>query len=130
MLRFAEPLSSGRLPSMDDTVTIHVASQFSETPFGRYRSDGPESGQVFRDDFLLPYLRAGKRIVIDIDGVAGLPSSFWEESLGGAVRAGIPAAIMRNLVTIEANQSDLKTYVRIGWKYVDEAEKMRLRRPQ
>lgn len=106
---------------MDDAVRIQIATEFSETPFGRYASDGPESGQIFRDEVLLPYLRNGRKVTLDIDGVAGLPSSFWEEALGGAVRAGIPADQLRSLLDITTSQNDLKTYIRIGWKYVDEA---------
>lgn len=108
---------------MDNVERIKLATDFSDTPFGRYRSDGDESGETFREDLLLPILRQGHRVVIDIDGVAGLPSSFWEEALGGSVRAGIPATELRRLLTIEASEADLKTYVRIGWKYVDEADR-------
>lgn len=108
---------------MDEAVRIKIADAFSETPFGRYYEDGDDSGQRFREEFLLPRLRKGQSIVLDIDDVAGLPSSFWEEALGGAVRAGISAQEMRRLLSIVATQSDLKTYIRIGWTHIDNAEK-------
>lgn len=107
---------------MDDSVRISIASDFSETPFGRYYEDGDETGQRFREELLLPALESGKKVVIDIDNVAGLPSSFWEEALGGAVRSGLSAEDLRERLTIETTQSDLRTYVRIGWMHIDRAE--------
>ena len=74
---------------MDDTV-LSIANQFSRFPAGRYRSDGPYSGERFRDDFLLPALQAasknGTHVVVELDGVLGYSSSFLEEVFGGVVR--------------------------------------------
>jgi hypothetical protein len=100
---------------------IRVADDFSATPFGRYRADGPESGQVFREEHLLPALSKHERVVLDVDGVAGLPSSFWEEAIGGLIRAGLQADDVRSKLEIETTDSDLKVYVRLGWRYLDEA---------
>lgn len=69
-----------------------VISDFSETPSGRYRSDGPCSGEVFREEVLIPALEklAEKEILsIKIDGVEGYGSSFLEEAFGGVVRKKI-----------------------------------------
>jgi len=67
---------------------IEVSKQFSRFPAGRYYSDGPFSGQRFREEILVPALRAeadGKIYVI-LDGLMGYGSSFLEEAFGGLVR--------------------------------------------
>ena len=58
-------------------------------PVGRHRTDGPDSGQRFREDFLEPALKEHDRISVNIDGTAGYHSSFLEEAFGGLVRRGI-----------------------------------------
>lgn len=65
---------------------IKIATDFSRTPGGRYRSDGPASGEEFREDILIPALSHGDTVTIDLDGARGYPSSFLEEAFGGLVR--------------------------------------------
>ncbi|WP_416339777.1 STAS-like domain-containing protein [Paracoccus sp. (in: a-proteobacteria)] len=67
---------------------INIARDFSRYPSGRVVLDGPNSGERFRDQFLIPALNSSERIVIVLDGVRGYPSSFTEEAFGGLVRAG------------------------------------------
>lgn len=104
----------------ETTRNLSIAREFSDTPFGRYREDGPEAGQVFREDVLIPALKMG-RVVLDIDGVEGLPSSFWEEVMGGAVREGFSVAKLHELLTIVSNEPELQTFIRSGWRFADEA---------
>ncbi|MER9484069.1 STAS-like domain-containing protein [Mesorhizobium sp. M0494] len=66
--------------------TINILKQFSKTPGGRYYTDGPASGQKFREEFLLPALAANDRVVVEMDGTRGYPSSFLEEAFGGLTR--------------------------------------------
>ncbi|MBX9944420.1 MAG: STAS-like domain-containing protein [Reyranella sp.] len=68
------------------TKELYVARDFSKLPAGRYRSDGPHSGEVFREDYLIPNLEKGLVIVI-LDGTDGYPSSFLEEAFGGLARS-------------------------------------------
>lgn len=75
----------GGLKSMAEKI-INVAKEFSRTPGGRYYSDGPASGQEFREKILLPALRDYETVVIELDGTRGYPSSFLEEAFGGAIR--------------------------------------------
>jgi hypothetical protein len=65
---------------------ISVAQDFSETPAGRYITDGPYSGQHFRDEMLFPALKEYDRVVVDLDGTLGYGSSFLEETFGGLIR--------------------------------------------
>lgn len=66
---------------------INVAKEFSRTPGGRYYSDGPASGQEFREKVLIPALNEYGSVVVELDGTRGYPSSFLEEAFGGLIRA-------------------------------------------
>nr|QQZ48916.1 STAS-like domain-containing protein [Phenylobacterium glaciei] len=72
---------------MARTVTIDIAKDFSAEPFGRYAAHGPASGEVFRAR-LERYIRDGSHVLVDIDGVTGLSSSFLDEAFAGLVRHG------------------------------------------
>lgn len=62
---------------------------YTHFPGGRYRTDGPWSGERFRQDYLVPRLRRAiancDRVVLDLSG-SGLAASFMEEVFGGLVR--------------------------------------------
>lgn len=91
-----------------NTVTINIASQFSRYPAGRYKADGPYSGEAFRDDFLIPKLRqSDTRIVVQLDGARGLASSFLEEAFGGLVRAGFGPELLHDRLVLESNDASL-----------------------
>ena len=64
---------------------------FSSTPYGRYPSDGPDSGQRFRTEYLMPAFtdQAVDKVVVKLDSVSNgyeYGSSFLEEAFGGLVR--------------------------------------------
>lgn len=102
------------------TLVLNIAKQFSRSPAGRYLSDGPYSGQAFRDDFLLPALQQSDQVEVQLDGALGFGSSFLEEAFGGLVReAGFKAEILHDKLRIS---SRLKTYEKRIWRYVDEAQ--------
>lgn len=67
-------------------IMISIAKDFSRFPAGRFFSDGPYSGEKFREEFLIEPIKKGEEIVVDLDGVAGYGSSFLEEAFGGVVR--------------------------------------------
>jgi len=73
-------------PDLESSV-IDIADQFTRFPAGRYRTDGPYSGQRFRDDVLIPALKAHNKVTIRLDGTMGYGSSFLEEVFGGLVRS-------------------------------------------
>lgn len=86
-----------------ETIKISIAKDFSPVPAGRTRKDGPKSGEVFREDFLLPKLRQAEKeggiVEISLDGVEGLGSSFLEETFGGLIRKRYYAkAQLKNLL--------------------------------
>ena len=65
---------------------IDVAKDFTRYPAGRYRDDGPYSGQRFREDLLVPVLEKFGRATVVLDGTMGYGSSFLEEVFGGLRR--------------------------------------------
>lgn len=66
--------------------TIDVAAEFSANPAGRFKADGPYSGERFRDEHLLPALRSGEEVTVLLDGTRGYGSSFLDEAFAGLVR--------------------------------------------
>lgn len=99
---------------------LSIAESFSVAPAGRYRSDGPNSGERFRDDLLEPALRGGC-VKLMIDGVATLPSSFLEEALGGLVRKGWAQEDLRARLEIVALTPRMQSYKPQAWTYIEEA---------
>ena len=71
-------------------MTIKVVTDFTETPGARYESQGPNSGEQFRNEILYPkFIEAEKNneeLIVNLDGGYGYGSSFLEESFGGLVR--------------------------------------------
>lgn len=82
------------------SVTI---TDFTRFPGPRFRSEGPHSGEEFRDRFLAPLFAEaqskGERLTVILDGVTfGYPTSFLEEAFGGlARRVGDPQEVLRVL---------------------------------
>ena len=65
---------------------IIVKTDFSDTPGARYKSDGPYSGELFLEELLTKKFEKAKngnyKLLIDLDGVWGYPSSFVSGSFG------------------------------------------------
>ncbi|MET3470676.1 hypothetical protein ABIC78_001191 [Novosphingobium sp. 1529] len=106
---------------MTDVKTITIAKDFSPFPAGRRRNDGPFTGEAFREDVLRPLLARGDRVVLDIDGVEGLPSSFLEEVFGGIVRRGIDLTTLRRLVEFRHSDPELDAYPFLAWRFAEAA---------
>jgi hypothetical protein len=104
--------------------TISIGSDFSETPIGRYPSDGGFSGERFRDEILVPLLQSNDKVEVVIDDVEGYGSSFLEEAFGGIVRrrAFDENQLKKNLV-ISLNDPDFEFYRKLIWRYIAEAQK-------
>jgi hypothetical protein len=93
---------------METQVKYSIAREFSRYPAGRYRTDGPWSGQKLQEDVLLPLLSERSPILIDLDGTAGYGSSFLEEAFGGTVRAlGLTLAEANRLINLSSADDSL-----------------------
>lgn len=79
---------------------LKITKEFSETPGNRYITDGPFSGELFRDAFLIPKLNEcinkNETLLIDLDGGYGCPVGFLEEAFGGLIRKGIRKEDIQN----------------------------------
>ncbi|QFI77402.1 DUF4325 domain-containing protein [Bradyrhizobium betae] len=101
---------------------LSIAKDFSRFPSGRFRSDGPNSGEAFREDHLAPKLKSGAQLVVNLDGVAGLPSSFLEEAFGGLVRHhDFSPSQLESLLRFEALTPRMQTYPKMIWGYIARA---------
>lgn len=87
--------------------TINIAKEFSRYPAGRFMSDGPYSGEQFREDYLRPILEKNERATIELDGTRGYGHSFLEEAFGGLVRSGISAQRVKQAFIFVSNDQTL-----------------------
>ena len=69
---------------------INICEDFTNTPGARYKSEGPFSGEEFRETLLEPKFNEAKvnrdKLIVDLDGGYGYPTSFLEEAFGGLAR--------------------------------------------
>ena len=100
---------------------VNLAKDFSAFPFGRFVTHGPASGERFRDEYLIPAMREGRAVEVDLKGARGLGPSFLEEAFGGLVRTGFSPVEIRRLITIRSE--DDPSYIDEVWSYVDDAAK-------
>lgn len=83
---------------------IEIAKEFSDSPLGRFYTDGDSSGEQFREEILKPKLlslKKGDKIEVVLDeGVQGYGSSFLVEGFAGIVKYGYmkPEALLEKLV--------------------------------
>lgn len=90
---------------------INICKEFSDTPNARYKSEGPFSGEEFRENLLEPrYLEAkekGEKLTINMDGGYGYPTSFLEEAFGGLARKYDPNEVLQMLIFISDDEPSL-----------------------
>lgn len=103
------------------TCTLNIAKDFSPNPAGRYLSDGPYSGEAFRENHLWPALQKCDEVTVHLDGAMGFGSSFLEEAFGGLVREhGQSLQSLKQKIRVK---SSVKTYEARIWSYVADAAK-------
>lgn len=97
-------------------MTIKISDEFSLTPGARYRSEGKFSGEEFRDDLLIKKYeeakRANDKLIIDLDGGYGYPTSFLEEAFGGLARKYSPEEVIEVLEFISNDEPSLIDEIR------------------
>jgi len=106
--------------------TYRIAEEFSPTPGGRFKRNGPWSGEAFRDDVLQGLLRdaveAGDRLTVILDGASGYGSSFLEEAFGGLIRRKMfTGKQVKQHLVIQAQDSLYETYRLSAERYMSAA---------
>jgi len=97
---------------------IDVGKDFAPLPGGRV---GNNSGQLFREKFLVPALKNNEKVIVDLDNTLGLGSSFLEESFGGLVREdGFKASDLKKRLEIRIS---VKSYIDEIWSYINSARR-------
>jgi|ERR1700687_1454135 len=107
---------------------IEVGKDFSRTPGGRYISDGPDSGELFRDRLVVPALKRAiaqdEKLTIVLDGPRGYLSSFLEEAFGGLVRYGFfTHRQLKDHLDVQASDSFYQPYKILVLRYISESKR-------
>jgi hypothetical protein len=84
--------------------TINLALTTSPFLGGRFRSQGPSSGEAFRDDILIPLLKVVDLVDIDFDGILGPTPGFFEEAFGGLIRVYGREALLHLCLVATSNK--------------------------
>lgn len=101
------------------TIIINVAKDFSKYPGGRFITDGPYSGEAFRN-FLVAQLNQYENITIELNGVAGYSSGFLEECFGGLVReCGFSSDELRKRIVFDTEYAAWEAEI---WDYIMDAQ--------
>ncbi|WP_371734335.1 STAS-like domain-containing protein [Acidisphaera sp. S103] len=120
-------MERGALMTEQGEETIRVAV-YAPAPGGRFASDGPFSGEWFRETVLRPALsRAishGTKVRVELDGTAGYGSSFLEEAFGGLIRTKefLPRDVEQHLLVI-AKTGIFRPYQGLVERYLREASR-------
>ena len=108
----------------NEPIAISIADDFSRYPAGRFREDGNFSGAAFREDLLVPALRAKNVAIVTVsfDDVAGFGSSFLEEAFGGLIREeGFHRQFLDVHLELVTTEPDLKDFVELARRYINAA---------
>lgn len=100
-------------------MNVLYIKDFSKYPGPRYEALGQNSGEKFRNSYLIPALKENPDITIDFDGVFGYGSSFLEEAFGGLARNGIDKLTLEKL-KIHLKSSDPSIVLEVK-SYIDDA---------
>ncbi len=104
---------------------INIAEDFSDVPYGRYETDGPHSGEVFRTKHLVPALgepESPDKVAVLIDGTEGYGSTFLEEAFGGLIRKeNFTLEQLRDKLEIISKSMEFELYQGLIWEFIEEA---------
>ena len=106
-----------------DLKTIKVAEDLSRFPGGRYKKDGPNSGESLRE-MVAVSLRSNKGVtLVDFRGTAGVPASFAEEAFGGLIREeDFSLEELNNRLAVDADLAETGAKI---WQYMEEAAEVK-----
>lgn len=112
-----------------EDMKINIAEQFPPNPAGRWPSEGPYSGQRFREEILVPALKSAlekggdERVEIDLDGSLFFSAAFLEEAFGGLARVpGIPFDKIKSILEVKFSEKIQKFYHDAIYWHLDRAK--------
>lgn len=92
-------------------IIIDIKADFSDSPGARYRKDGPHSGEEFFEVLLKPKFEEAVRnkvkLIINLDGVWGYPSSFVSGAFGKLSLEMGSEAVLSTIVFI-SDESEIR----------------------
>lgn len=95
---------------------IDIAEDFSNTPKGKMRKDGPYSAEVFREDILIPALNQYEQVTVILDGVKVYPNGFLKEAFS-KLNKKFSYEELTSKLYVETNNINWATEV---WGVIDE----------
>jgi hypothetical protein len=95
-------------------------------PGGRFKADGPYSGEFFREEVLRPALTDAierrQQLTVVLDGAPGYGSSFLEEAFGGLIRTrAFSAQDVRSWLKVAAENALYAPYESLADRYIQDA---------
>lgn len=107
-------------------IYINIAEDYSDSPGGRFITDGEFSGEDFRESILYPkYMEALKtkdKITINFDGCFGYPSSFIDEAFTGLAKKIKNRNILDNIIIISNDDTTIPDIIKSNLKDIDEGD--------
>lgn len=92
---------------------LPIKDWFSINPAGVLRTDGPNSAERLREDFLIPMLKT-KMLVVDLDGTIGYASNFLKAAFGNLTDTFNLKFLQTNLVLLSKNP----LYIEEIWDFI------------
>lgn len=94
-----------------DNIVINIKNDFSDSPGARYQKDGPYSGEEFYLKLLKPKfdkaIQDKVKLVINLDGVWGYPSSFVSGSFG-KLSLEVGSETMKDVIVFISTESETR----------------------
>lgn len=120
---------SDMMGSKTETKVLNIARDFTRYPGPRHEADGPDSGEKFRDEKLVPALKeaaaTGGVVVVELDGARGYTASFLEEAFGGLIRLrGYTKDQLDKLLDIRTSDPRIAYWRARIKEYIDDASKL------
>lgn len=100
-------------------IEINICKDFTDAPGPRYKEQGKYSGESFRDDLLIPKLNEAiekeEKLLINLDGTFGYPTSFLEEAFGGLTEKFDKDTILEKINFVSNDEvgliDEIKSYI-------------------
>ena len=102
-------------------ILVKVSRDFTMTPGGRFRKEGPFSGEEFRDNILVSKYREAVEkdeiLIVDLDDCRrAYPPSFLDEAFGGLAKLIGDKDIISKLKIVSNDEpklvEDIKKYIK------------------